>query len=460
MIYSRGKEPDVLIDGQLIVKRFRLGQYISPHAILNEFLKRVLPVNMRPKFINEVAKKFPLLTALDEVSITVRRGERVGLVGLNGAGKTTLLKILSGIMMPDSGSVKSDCRVVPLLGLGASFNPEMSGHENIILYANILGLTAKEIDEAYPKIVEFSGLRDFLHTPFKRYSKGMKARLGMGVAFHVKPDVLIIDEVLAVGDIPFREKCMHKIHEVTAAGVALIFVSHSVARILATTDRCIVLRRGRVVKDGPTPETLDFYKQNDLAEVGLQETDIDDEEVMNEKPLVWRQDFKLDPTKGISLRTVSIAGSLSGNAEEFHLDEGIEVNLSFSLSSKTLIVYPRVKLYDHSGEFLFSMTWPDGTEGVSSDGDTTEFNASLKVPESFLNSGVYSIGVGLYSYTPMKKHINLVTDVRFKILNKRAVPTNPEYTSSLKRLGICTPQFEWSIEPKHASLSRSPLVEN
>ena len=240
-------DPDVLISAR-VSKTFRKGQYIGPRGLTYFAGQRIAPFlpDAYAQHIAKLGEPYETFQALDEAAITIKRGEKIGIVGLNGAGKTTFLKILSGVMTPTEGDVRSRGRIVPILGIGAGFNIEMSGYENIKQFGLVLGLTPHEINEALPEIVAFSELEGFLDTPLKRYSKGMRARLSMAVAFHIRPDLLIIDEVLAVGDVPFRAKCMEKINEITATGVALLFVSHSLVRIKAATERCLIMRKGQI----------------------------------------------------------------------------------------------------------------------------------------------------------------------------------------------------------------------
>ena len=202
------------------------------------------------------------LWALRNVSFSVNRGEVVGLIGHNGAGKSTLLKILSRITDPTSGHAWYEGRLGSLLEVGTGFHAELSGRENVFLSGAMLGMSRKEIAAAYDEIVEFSEIGRFIDTPVKRYSSGMYVRLGFSVAAHLKPEILIVDEVLAVGDAAFQKKCMNKMREVSESGRTILFVSHNMGSIQDLCDRAVVLDRGRLIGEGTPTEAVKMYLQS------------------------------------------------------------------------------------------------------------------------------------------------------------------------------------------------------
>lgn len=193
--------------------------------------------------------------ALRDVSFSVARGETLGIVGRNGSGKSTILKLIAGVMAPTSGEVHVYGNVSPLIELGAGFHPDLTGRENIHLNASILGMSSRQIKEQYQAIVDFAELWDFIDTPVKRYSSGMYMRLGFSVAVHSAPDILLVDEVLAVGDAPFREKCLTKMREFQRNGVTIVLVSHGVDVILDFCDRALLIDSGHHVTEG-TPRAI------------------------------------------------------------------------------------------------------------------------------------------------------------------------------------------------------------
>ncbi|MDE3076085.1 MAG: ABC transporter ATP-binding protein [Chloroflexota bacterium] len=199
--------------------------------------------------------------ALRDVSFTVKRGEMVTIVGRNGAGKSTLLRILSGIVEPDSGAVQVKGRVSPLLQLGTGFATELTGRRNVYLYGALLGLTRKQIDERLDSIIEFSGIAEFIDAPVKHYSSGMTARLGFAVAAHMDPDLLLLDEVLAVGDAEFQARCMTRMNRFREERKTIVLVTHSLKTVTDMCDRSVLLDRGRVVEDGAPRAVLAAYER-------------------------------------------------------------------------------------------------------------------------------------------------------------------------------------------------------
>lgn len=197
--------------------------------------------------------------ALQDVSFHVERGETFCIVGENGSGKSTLLQIVAGILAPTTGDAKVDGRVAALLELGSGFNPEFTGRENVYLNASILGLSQREVDRRYPDIAAFAEIGDFIDQPVRTYSSGMAVRLAFAVAIHVDPEILLVDEALAVGDIYFRQRCMRKVHELRASGVTILFVSHSMGDVKAIGDRCMWLDSGRVREMGTTDQVIAKY---------------------------------------------------------------------------------------------------------------------------------------------------------------------------------------------------------
>lgn len=197
--------------------------------------------------------------ALSDVSFQVGSGEIFGVLGLNGAGKSTLLKILSGVLVPTTGNVEIHGNIAPLIELGAGFDPELTARENIFLNGATLGFGRKEMNAKFDEIVAFSELEEFLDVPIKNFSSGMYARLGFSIAISVNPEILIIDEVLSVGDFMFQQKCENKIKDMIDNGATVILVSHSIEQVRSLCSKGIVLERGRVVKSGNIDELCDFY---------------------------------------------------------------------------------------------------------------------------------------------------------------------------------------------------------
>ena len=217
--------------------------------------------------------------AVDDVSFTVQQGESIGLMGLNGSGKSTLLKLINGVMRPDSGKVLTRGRIAGLIATGAGFHPQLNGRENVYLNAAILGMSEKETKARFDDIVEFADIGKFLDTPVGHYSSGMFARLGFAVAVHTNSDIFLVDEVLAVGDRPFKRKCMQRMQEIRDEGRTLFYVSHAPGSVRKMCDRVLVLDKGRLAFDGPTDEGIKFLHYDDV------EDDVNSEESSDEEDL-------------------------------------------------------------------------------------------------------------------------------------------------------------------------------
>ena len=219
--------------------------------------------NIKEYFIKLVTRKlhYNEFWALTDISFNVEKGERLGILGFNGAGKSTLLKVIAGVLKPTKGSVKVEGVIAPLLELGAGFDMNYSGAENIYLYGATMGYSRKYIEERYDEIVEFSELGDFIDVPVKNYSSGMRARLGFAIATAVDPEVLILDEVLSVGDAKFRIKSENKIKGMFDKGVTVLFVSHNTAQVRRLCTKAILLDHGKVIANGDVNEVCDIYDE-------------------------------------------------------------------------------------------------------------------------------------------------------------------------------------------------------
>jgi ABC-2 type transport system ATP-binding protein len=201
--------------------------------------------------------------AVNDVSFTIEQGESVGLMGLNGSGKSTLLKLINGVMRPDIGTVRTRGRIAGLIATGAGFQPEMTGRDNLFLNGAILGMTEAELKRKFDEIVEFADIGKFLDTPVSHYSSGMFARLGFSIAIHVDADIFLADEVLAVGDRPFKRKCLDKMQEIRQGGTTIFYVSHAAASVRSMCDRVLVLESGRLNFDGPVDDGIRYLQYDD-----------------------------------------------------------------------------------------------------------------------------------------------------------------------------------------------------
>jgi len=260
-------EKDVVIEADDISKRYRLGVIDS-----GSFFKKIANKATEEEY-----------WALRNVSFNVKRGEVLGIIGKNGAGKSTLLKILSQITKPTTGTIRIKGKVASLLEVGTGFHPELSGRDNIFLNGTILGMKKVEIKNKFDEIVAFSGVEKYIDTPVKRYSSGMYVRLAFAVAAHLEPEILIVDEVLAVGDAEFQKKCLGKMKDVAGQGRTVLFVSHNMQAISTLTTKCIVLSNGKMTFEGNTTEAISFY----LSQGGTKNPSYE-MAALSEKPSVTR----------------------------------------------------------------------------------------------------------------------------------------------------------------------------
>ena len=226
-------------------------------------LSKVKVDSLKDYIIKSIKKeiKYNEFWALQNVSFTVEKGDRVGILGLNGAGKSTLLKVIAGVFKPTEGTVTKHGKMVPLLELGAGFDPQYTGKENIYLYGAMLGYTKEFIDEKYDEIVKFSELKDFIDVPIKNYSSGMKSRLGFSIATVVSPKILILDEVLSVGDAKFRKKSEKKVLSMFDSGVTVLFVSHSLAQVQRICNKAMILEKGKLIAYGDIDTISELYEK-------------------------------------------------------------------------------------------------------------------------------------------------------------------------------------------------------
>ena len=217
--------------------------------------------------------------AVNDVSFEVQQGESIGLMGLNGSGKSTLLKLINGVMRPDEGKVLTRGRIAGLIATGAGFHPQLTGRENVFLNAAILGMSEKETKAKFDDIIEFADIGKFIDTPVGHYSSGMFSRLGFAVAVHTDSDIFLIDEVLAVGDRPFKRKCLEKMEQIRADGWTMFYVSHAPGSVRKMCDRVLVLEQGKLAFDGPTDDGIRYLHYDDV------EDDVNSDEEQDEEDL-------------------------------------------------------------------------------------------------------------------------------------------------------------------------------
>ncbi len=311
--------------------------------------------------------------ASKDINFEVKKGEVLGIIGKNGAGKSTLLKILSRITEPTTGRIEIYGRVASLLEVGTGFNPELSGRENVYLNGTILGMTKKEIDNKFDEIIAFSGVEKFIDTPVKRYSSGMKVRLAFSVAAHLDPEILIIDEVLAVGDAEFQRKCLGKMKDVAGQGRTVLFVSHNMAAVGSLCTRAIVLQAGRLVYTGSPSDAISFYLKNI-------ETVVTSRKVWDKMDAPGNSKAKLLRVEAMPLSKDEMIMVDKGLKIEFEIEcntENQALDVSYNLNNEESI------LMFHHGNLVCSKE-----ELVKG-----KYILSVVIPPYILSSGEYSLDV-------------------------------------------------------------------
>ena len=319
--------------------------------------------------------------ALQDVSLTVAKGATVGVIGSNGSGKTTLLKCLTGIYTPERGSVHIDGNVAALLELGAGFHAELSGTENIYLNGSILGMSKKEIDNKFDSIVEFAGLEQFIDTPVKNFSSGMVVRLGFSIATHVEPEVLLIDEILAVGDQAFQRKSTEKIEQFRRDGRTILVVSHSLGLVQQLCDTVVWLEKGHVKMTGPASDVISEYTGTTYGNFA-------------------REDASSKTRWGSGEAQITQVTTLDASEQPIDtLSSGDEFRLRLELNSHVRIESPvlRVQMETMSGELVWSTTTQRGTATLRVlDGPAV---AMLQIPSLPLADGTYYVSVSITDAT-------------------------------------------------------------
>ncbi len=448
---------DVLIKAENLTKRFQLGEFISLAPVFRDmknfiyspfaFFQELPSKTVRPsKYETEGGRSY--LWAIRDVNFELRRGERVAILGRNGAGKSTLLKILIGIMSPTQGTVQANCRIIPLLGVGAGFNPELTGRENIFLYGGLLGVSAEEIRSKYNEILEFSEIAEFIETPIKRYSKGMVARLGMAVALNLSPEVLIVDEVLAVGDVPFRAKCMERLELMCNAGTTLLFVSHSIARVKALCDRALLLRHGRLIEDGDVDYVLDKYINEDLANEYSREVTIDDEAGRDVGSIyLARVTWDKNDAPGddvVRILSVGVMNSAMSDCQVFNVGEAIILEMEYVVEIADRVLRSQFQIFNDNIEILMT-TIDTSSPWLETPRDPGIYRSRVVIPPNTLGPQQFLVGGSVYCHQPLEKHARTGEVCSFKVNKVLDIKSSQsDYPRSLP--GFFHPLLDWITE--------------
>jgi lipopolysaccharide transport system ATP-binding protein len=354
--------------------------------------------------------------ALKDINFDVKQGEVLGIIGRNGAGKSTLLKILSKVTSPTKGTIKIRGRIASLLEVGTGFHPELTGRENIFLNGAILGMTKSEIRSKFDEIVAFSGVEKYIDTPVKRYSSGMYVRLAFAVAAHLEPEILIVDEVLAVGDAEFQKKCLGKMKDVSNQGRTVIFVSHNLVAVKSLCQRGILMERGGIAFMGSADETVEHYMKVNAAQLN--------------PSISFEYPVDALGNELIKLKTVSVEPT-----NPFITDE-ISIHFSFWNLSEDPSIFLAFDLIDLHEEVVF------GSGFKIDKGIDNLCHATCIIPGDLMNDGVYSIEL-YFNNSDMKLLLSLPSTVSFEIADKER-----SYAYFGKINGAVRPKLHWNINPQ------------
>ena len=371
--------------------------------------------------------------ALDDINLEVHEGERIGIIGRNGAGKSTLLKILSRVTTPTGGLVKLKGRVASLLEVGTGFHPEQTGRENIFLNGAILGMTKAEIRSKFDEIVDFSGLEKFIDTPVKRYSSGMYVRLAFAVAAHLDSEIMLVDEVLAVGDVQFQSKCLGKMEDVARGGRTILFVSHNMAAIRNLCDRALLLNEGQLVLDAVAEHTIAHYLDQNLIEGAV--ASAGQIEARMEGLIRKKHPF-------IRFREIALLDESGLPRKSFHSDENITVSIDFECLQAIHGLFIAINVVDENAvPILTTLNLDDPCATESSHGlEPGVYNASCVLPANTFGGKRFFLTVHLVYLKTEHLFVNKILE--FEVMFKGY---NNEYSSHGDV--FIRPQLDWTIRP-------------
>ncbi|MEA1866699.1 MAG: ABC transporter ATP-binding protein [Thermodesulfobacteriota bacterium] len=432
---------DIAIKVEGISKCYRIGLKEQVHdsmggAIIN-FIKNPLKNYRKYRSLykfddvkdNSFAESADIIWALRDVSFTVKKGEVLGIIGRNGTGKSTLLKILAKITDPTTGLAEIHGRVSSLLEVGTGFHPELTGRENIYLNGTILGMRKTEIDRKFDEIVDFSGVEKFMDTPVKRYSSGMRVRVAFAVAAYLEPEILIIDEVLAVGDEEFQKKCLGKMREVGQAGRTVLFVSHNMPAVTRLCSRTILLEEGQILKDGSSRDVISAYLGAETGTIGER---------------VWLDPSKAPAGEICRLRAVRVRSEDGKIVETLDIRQPVKLEIEFEVLKPEHVLMPHYSIFNEEGIHLFSAHDID-SEWRGRHRSIGRYVSTVRVPGNFFAEGTMLVNVGVTTLNPNIPQFYDADAVAFYVVdNLEGDSARGDWHKHMD--GVVRPMLEWSTE--------------
>ena len=380
--------------------------------------------SIQESFLNIFKKRKPPKTfwALKDINFEVKGGEVLGIIGPNGAGKSTLLKILSQITPPTTGKITINGRIASLLEVGTGFHPEFTGRENIYLNGAILGMSHKEIKNKFDEIVAFSEIGKFIDTPVKRYSSGMYVRLAFAVAAHLEPEILIVDEVLSVGDAQFQKKCLGKMQDVAKGGRTVLFVSHNMGAVRQLCNSCLLLQKGLIIARGQPGEIINKYLGDQIV-----------------KAPIFTQ--KHDPQKKMNLRKVILNPDKEMDSNSVFYDEDIIIRIEYEVNTSisSSIVWIALQVMD--GTMVFCTADYDLHSELRGRRPPGYYQTEVLIPKKWLNTNTYIVIAGINTNDTTVKVFDRVETIKFNVVDNGTTPKSLFNESS--RTGFLQPFLDW-----------------
>ncbi len=418
----------VAIEAEGLSKVYKIGQFRTGYGTLRDSLADAAGrlVGNKPRASREE------IWALQDVSFRVNESEVLGIIGRNGAGKSTLLKVLTRITSPTSGRAEIRGRVGSLLEVGTGFHPELTGRENVYLNGSILGMKRRELTRKLPDIVEFAGIERFMDTPVKRYSSGMYVRLAFSVAAHLEPEILLVDEVLAVGDAEFQKRCLGRMEDLSQAGRTVLFVSHNMQAISQLCDRTILFGGGRIVRDGESSEVVAHYLQTQLGAGSARE---------------WSDLATAPGDDLVRLRSVRAVTEDDSLADAVDVRRRVGIEIGFTVLRHGEPVLPKIKVYNARGDVAFNAmdTSPHWHE-PSAPG---EYTVTAWIPGNLLNEGLTTVDATVASLElpRLRPHASQRTAVSFYVQDP-GEGDSARGRFSGQWQGVVRPLLEWETEER------------
>jgi lipopolysaccharide transport system ATP-binding protein len=368
-----------------------------------------------------------VIWALKDVSFKVKKGEVLGIIGNNGAGKTTLLKVLSKITIPSYGRAEIYGKISSLLEVGTGFHPELTGRENIYLNGTILGMRKREIDRKFDEIVDFSGIERFIDTPVKRYSVGMKIRLGFSVAAFLEPDILVIDEVLAVGDYDFQKKCLQRMETVGQHGRTVLFVSHNMQMITRLCTRAIFLEKGQIKEDGPASKIVAKYMTSGSG-------------LTSER--IWNNISEAPGGEIACLRAIRVKDENNQVLQYFSIRKPIAIEMEYEVLKSGYVLLPHHNIFNEEGVWVFT-TLDTDPKWRSQKRPAGRYIGKAWIPGNLLSEGILYVNTQLWTLRPQIIQFDVKDIVSFQVVDSiDGDSARGDWAGSMK--GAVRPLLKWS----------------